>query len=151
MRETRSSGSVEGVMSNRDPYSDLIFPHGLFHLLADQHGRGSASIGAGRHGGDIAGFEQEETSRRCAGAAGGDVSDDRHRRRLKLLNQVASGVEQSPGVLRRTRRISACWACACSMAWLTISTVTGCTMPSILTATTFCARTFAAPGRDEGA
>jgi hypothetical protein len=22
MRETRSSGSVEGVMSNRDPYSD---------------------------------------------------------------------------------------------------------------------------------
>jgi hypothetical protein len=23
MRETRSSGSVEGVMSNRDPYSDL--------------------------------------------------------------------------------------------------------------------------------
>jgi hypothetical protein len=24
MRETRSSGSVEGVMSNRDPYSDLL-------------------------------------------------------------------------------------------------------------------------------
>jgi hypothetical protein len=24
MRETRSSGSVEGVMSNRDPYSDSI-------------------------------------------------------------------------------------------------------------------------------
>jgi len=24
MREIRSSGSVEGVMSNRDPYSDLI-------------------------------------------------------------------------------------------------------------------------------
>jgi hypothetical protein len=24
MRETRSSGSVEGVMSNRDPYSDLV-------------------------------------------------------------------------------------------------------------------------------
>jgi hypothetical protein len=24
MRETRSSGSVEGVMSNRDPYSDFI-------------------------------------------------------------------------------------------------------------------------------
>ena len=23
MRETRSSGSVEGVMSNRDPYSDF--------------------------------------------------------------------------------------------------------------------------------
>ena len=25
MRETRSSGSVEGVMSNRDPYSDFYF------------------------------------------------------------------------------------------------------------------------------
>src|SRR5260370_4895420 len=25
MRETRPSGSVEGVMSNRDPYSDLCF------------------------------------------------------------------------------------------------------------------------------
>jgi hypothetical protein len=25
MRETRSSGSVEGVMSNRDPYSDLKY------------------------------------------------------------------------------------------------------------------------------
>jgi len=25
MRETRSSGSVEGVMSNRDPYSDFDF------------------------------------------------------------------------------------------------------------------------------
>ena len=25
MRETRSSGSVEGVMSNRDPYSDSIY------------------------------------------------------------------------------------------------------------------------------
>jgi hypothetical protein len=24
MRETRSSGSVEGVMSNRDPYSDFV-------------------------------------------------------------------------------------------------------------------------------
>ena len=24
MRETRSSGSVEGVMSNRDPYSDFM-------------------------------------------------------------------------------------------------------------------------------
>jgi hypothetical protein len=24
MRETRSSGSVEGVMSNRDPYSDFL-------------------------------------------------------------------------------------------------------------------------------
>jgi len=24
MRETRSSGSVEGVMSNRDPYSDYV-------------------------------------------------------------------------------------------------------------------------------
>jgi hypothetical protein len=24
MRETRSSGSVEGVMSNRDPYSDSV-------------------------------------------------------------------------------------------------------------------------------
>jgi hypothetical protein len=24
MRETRSSGSVEGVMSNRDPYSDYL-------------------------------------------------------------------------------------------------------------------------------
>jgi len=24
MRETRSSGSVEGVMSNRDPYSDSL-------------------------------------------------------------------------------------------------------------------------------
>jgi hypothetical protein len=26
MRETRSSGSVEGVMSNRDPYSDYEEP-----------------------------------------------------------------------------------------------------------------------------
>ena len=25
MRESRSSGSVEGVMSNRDPYSDFIY------------------------------------------------------------------------------------------------------------------------------
>ena len=25
MRETRSSGSVEGVMSNHDPYSDSFF------------------------------------------------------------------------------------------------------------------------------
>ena len=24
MRESRSSGSVEGVMSNRDPYSDFV-------------------------------------------------------------------------------------------------------------------------------
>ena len=25
MRETRPSGSVEGVMSNRDPYSDFAY------------------------------------------------------------------------------------------------------------------------------
>jgi len=30
MRETRSSGSVEGVMSNRDPYSDYR-RHGVKH------------------------------------------------------------------------------------------------------------------------
>jgi len=28
MRETRSSGSVEGVMSNRDPYSDYDWKFG---------------------------------------------------------------------------------------------------------------------------
>ena len=26
MRAIRSSGSVEGVMGNHDPYSDLVFP-----------------------------------------------------------------------------------------------------------------------------
>src|ERR1700691_6253125 len=37
MRETRSSGSVEGVMSNRDPYSDLAlgftFNFSTFYFL----------------------------------------------------------------------------------------------------------------------
>ncbi len=28
MRETRLSGSVEGVVSNHDPYSDLFFDKG---------------------------------------------------------------------------------------------------------------------------
>jgi len=27
MRESRSSGSVEGVMSNRDPYSDFSYSY----------------------------------------------------------------------------------------------------------------------------
>jgi hypothetical protein len=42
MRETRSSGSVEGVMSNRDPYSDrFLMELGLYlgtigyHTLLD--------------------------------------------------------------------------------------------------------------------
>src|ERR1700757_1679987 len=35
MREIRSSGSVEGVMSNRDPYSDST--SGGFFLLASRH------------------------------------------------------------------------------------------------------------------
>jgi hypothetical protein len=29
MREIRSSGSVEGVVSNHDPYSDLTLKNGL--------------------------------------------------------------------------------------------------------------------------
>jgi len=36
MREIRSSGSVEGVMSNRDPYSDFLlvsFDHGIKTIL----------------------------------------------------------------------------------------------------------------------
>src|SRR5271169_3189575 len=37
MRETRSSGSVEGVMSNRDPYSD--FTYQLRLALAARHGQ----------------------------------------------------------------------------------------------------------------
>jgi len=32
MRETRSSGSVEGVMSNRDPYSDFDFLFLMAHF-----------------------------------------------------------------------------------------------------------------------
>jgi hypothetical protein len=31
MREIRSSGSVEGVMSNRDPYSDLYSDYSLIY------------------------------------------------------------------------------------------------------------------------
>jgi len=36
MRESRSSGSVEGVMSNRDPYSDCVL---------DQNSRISVGFG----------------------------------------------------------------------------------------------------------
>ena len=41
MRESRSSGSVEGVMSNRDPYSDSPEPVGWI-----QHHQLYSSLGA---------------------------------------------------------------------------------------------------------
>ena len=71
-----------------------FFSHGLFHLLSEQYGRGSAGVGAGRHGGDIAGFEQKESSRGSAGTARSDVRDNRHGRCREFFNQVASRVEQ---------------------------------------------------------
>ena len=35
MRESRSSGSVEGVMSNRDPYSDFLLVCEVQELRVD--------------------------------------------------------------------------------------------------------------------
>ena len=37
MRETRSSGSVEGVMSNRDPYSDSVRYLALENAITSSH------------------------------------------------------------------------------------------------------------------
>jgi len=41
MREIRSSGSVEGVVSNRDPYSDSPEPFGWFSTTKAYSGLGA--------------------------------------------------------------------------------------------------------------
>ncbi len=53
MRETRSSGSAEGVMSNHDPYSDsrvlLTYVGDLRNLLAILHETGTVAISQSSH------------------------------------------------------------------------------------------------------
>ncbi len=58
--------------------------------------RGSG-VGAGRHGGDVGGFEDEESGARGAAAAGRDVEDDGHGRGDNFFDDVAGGVDEASG------------------------------------------------------
>ena len=47
-----------------------------------------AGVGARRHGGHVAGFQQEEAGRGGASAAGRDIGDDGNRRRDDLFDRL---------------------------------------------------------------
>ena len=58
---------------------------------------GGAGVGAGRHGGDVAGFEQEETCRSGTGAGGPDPHDYGNGGAEDLFDDVARGVHEAAG------------------------------------------------------
>ena len=71
--------------------------HDGVHLTTHQNGMRGAGVSAGRHGSDVAGFQNEESSGGRARAAGRHISDDRHRRGDKLLDGFAHGIHETAG------------------------------------------------------
>ncbi len=75
-----------------------FFRHDLVGLAAAERDRmRRAGVGAGRHGGDVGGFQDEEPGRGGARAAGRDVDDDRHGRSDDLLDDLARRFGQAAG------------------------------------------------------
>ena len=71
--------------------------HDGIHLDAHRYRMRRAGVGARRHGGDIARFQQEEAGRCGAPAAGRNISDYRNRRRDDLFDGVPHGVHETSG------------------------------------------------------
>src|SRR5260370_6762392 len=64
---------------------------------ANQNGMRGASVGSGRHGGDVGRFEDEDSSRTSAAAGGGDVEDHWNLRIRDLFDDAASGFDKTSG------------------------------------------------------
>ena len=69
--------------------------HHWVHLLAHEHRGCGAGICAGRHGGDVACFEDHEPGGGRTGAAWPDIGDHGDGRGKNLLIDVPGGVQQS--------------------------------------------------------
>ena len=75
----------------------------LLHLVVgldrgwadEQHGVCRAGVGSGGHGGDVGGFEYENSRGTGAAAAGRDVNDDRNLRSRDLLDDLAGGFDEA--------------------------------------------------------
>src|ERR1700692_1073420 len=90
--------------SDRAHESGSIVLHFALHLVvdlgrerADQDGMRRARIGSGSHGGDVGGFEDEDTRRTGAAAGGGDVEDDGNGGVRDLIDNLASGLDETSG------------------------------------------------------
>ena len=72
--------------------------HDVIHLAAAEgDGMSRSSIGSGRHGRNVGAFEDEESRRRRATAAGRDIDNHRHGRGHNLLNNFTRSIEQPAG------------------------------------------------------
>ena len=95
-----SAPGNDGAHQGRGIVLDL-----LLHLIVgldrgwaeEQHGMRRAGVGSGSHGRDVGGFEDEDSSRTGAAAAGRYVEDDRDLRIRDLLDDVASGFDEASG------------------------------------------------------
>jgi hypothetical protein len=56
-----------------------------------------AGIGSWGHGGDVGGFEDEDSGGTCAAAAGRDVENHGDRRAGNLLDYLARGFDEASG------------------------------------------------------
>ena len=110
--------------------------HDGVHLAAHQHRMRRAGIGARRHGRHVAGFQNEEAGGCRARAARRDVSNHRHGRGDDLLDGLAHGVHQAAGSVQADQNERGMFLLGLRDGALTISAVTGWTMPSTSTAIT---------------
>ena len=72
----------------------LLLHHGV-HLSADQHRMRRAGCGTGRHGGDVAGFQDEEARGGGARSTGRHVGNHRNGRSDDLFDGGAHGVHEA--------------------------------------------------------
>ena len=72
-----------------------LLGHGFVGLAELEDHVGRTGVGAGRHGGDIGGFKQEETRRCGAGACGSNVNDDGYARTEDGARHGPHGLDQA--------------------------------------------------------
>ncbi len=74
-----------------------LLAFGFAHVAGEEDGGRGSGAGAGRHGGNVGGLEEEEAGAGGAASTGGDVGDDGDAGRHDLRGDLAAGFEQSAG------------------------------------------------------